>query len=75
PSLEEWQGISAFCGNPPCRMMESLFAGRNLGFSSMVSSEGVADTSGAEPGRGSDDRTRSDAREQHEGVVAQAAAQ
>ncbi|CAN0077397.1 unnamed protein product [Ectocarpus sp. 12 AP-2014] len=75
PPLEEWQGISAFCGNPPCRMTESLFAERNLDFSSVVSSEGVAGTSGAEPGRGSDNRTRNDAREQHEGVVAQAAAQ
>ncbi|CBJ29986.1 expressed unknown protein [Ectocarpus siliculosus] len=28
PPLEEWQGISAFCDNVPCRSIEALFARR-----------------------------------------------
>ncbi|CAN0246079.1 unnamed protein product [Ectocarpus sp. 12 AP-2014] len=33
PPLEEWQGISAFCDNVPCRSIEALFAGRKEGLS------------------------------------------
>ncbi|CAB1102842.1 unnamed protein product [Ectocarpus sp. CCAP 1310/34] len=30
PPLEEWQGISAFCDNVPCRSIEALFARRKV---------------------------------------------
>ncbi|CAM9664116.1 unnamed protein product [Ectocarpus sp. 4 AP-2014] len=33
PPLEEWQGISAFCDNVPCRSIEAVFAGRKIGLS------------------------------------------
>ncbi|CAM9203523.1 unnamed protein product [Ectocarpus sp. 12 AP-2014] len=30
PPLEEWQGISSFCDNVPCRSIEALFATRKV---------------------------------------------
>ncbi|CAM9370652.1 unnamed protein product [Ectocarpus sp. 12 AP-2014] len=33
PPLEEWQGISAFCDNVPCRSIEAFFAGRKADLS------------------------------------------
>ncbi|CAM9632368.1 unnamed protein product, partial [Ectocarpus sp. 8 AP-2014] len=30
PPLDEWQGISAFCDNVPCRSIEALFARRKV---------------------------------------------
>ncbi|CAM9877638.1 unnamed protein product [Ectocarpus sp. 12 AP-2014] len=33
PPLEEWQGISAFCDNVPCRSIEALFATRKVDLS------------------------------------------